>query len=122
MQAIVGNYAIVTNQRGQFVGIVSTSAAKHTTEFWGKQATSTQKVASYTHGSYKSRNKLYRPVVEYCQRGEYKKWWGYDDNKNLVIIETSIPITANKTIIPGEFEDFIEVPWINIIIDDDELL
>jgi hypothetical protein len=122
VQAIVGNYAIVTNQRGQFIGIVSASAAKHTTEFWGKQATSTQKVASYTHGSYKSRNKLFRPVIEYCHNGTFKKWWGYDDDNNLVVIETYIPVTANKTVIPGELECFIDVPWINIIIDDDELL
>ena len=122
VQAVVGNYAIVTNQKGQFVGVVSSSAAKHTTEFWGKQAESTLKVASYTHGSYKSRMKLFTPVVTCCNEDECKKWWGYDQDNNLVVIECFTPITANKTKIPGELEEFKEVHWIDIIIDDDELL
>jgi hypothetical protein len=123
VQAIVGNHAIVTNQRGQFIGIVSASLAKNTTEFWGKQASSTQKVAVLTHGSYKSRMKVYKPVVKCSDSNDEKKWWGYDQDKNLVIIECyNITVEPYRTIIPGELECFKEIPWVNVIIDDDKLL
>ena len=115
VQAIVGDYAIVVDQKDHVVGIISSSTAVGKDAFWGKLSGSTKKVEVVTHASYKSNRSVH--LVAQDKSGKY---WGINRRSHeLTIIDDCYNTTVGNSIAANVI-GFEEIPLVTLASENDE--
>ena len=108
VQTIVGKYAIVVNQKDQFIGIINEDDAINKEVILGKISTSTKKIEVVSHASYKSSRSI--DIVSQEKSGI----WGRNrENDQPVMINNCYNTTVGNSIAANVIA-YMEIPWITI--------
>ena len=114
VKMIVGNYAIIVNQKDEFVGIVASALVPNKKEFWGKSDDATIKVKCVSHASYKH-SLIVKKVAQhnnYC--------WGIEidsnvSNINNIVIIDNCTTSVNNTCIAANMTGYKNIPLVKIL-------
>ena len=115
VMAIVENWAIVANLKGQFVGIIEKISLPNAESFRGRVSDTKQEIAVVVPASYKHE----RTVCPIVFNDIEQFWWGLDKTRNeLVIIrhlsavrDTFVPRTSS---IAANVMEYTEIPLIEL--------
>lgn len=111
VMAIVGEYTIVANLKGQFVGVINYTFPNEI--FFGRVSKrNTQKLAEVIPASYKYSTQIIPKF--YYDIGNF--WWGYSkNNKNELVIIRNLNSNKEKASVACNVRNYIYVPTIEIV-------
>ena len=109
VKTIVGNYAIVVDQKDNFIGVADATLVENKNEIMGKPSSTKVQIKCVAHASYKH-NMIVREVTQ-----QDNCWWGVGEDGKAVIIEHCSAPKIKHLCIAASLLGYKEIPLINIL-------
>ncbi len=115
VKTVIGNIAVLVDQKDRFVGIVSSSIVVDKDVVWGKVSSSTKKIEVVSHASYKSSRAVY--LVEQDKSGKY---WGRNRYNDEICLVNDCYNASVGHYIAANVVEYRQIPWVSVLFDDDD--